>query len=233
MRYLLFVLVLSVLSSSFVQAECPTELAKSHLLGKISNPTKFFTPIRNYCSDEILNVFSNCIESSSDQKTIFFGTREKHYEDQKQAQCPFGYANEVRGGYLRFQKLNGRPVCLDPCESVAVGKFFRDEDKFGSRKALSVGDLVYIPELKGLKCGNKEHKGCVKVSHFIEYTNDPVIDIYSGTCASTINRGQCSSSKDSNLPEVVSIYKVNTTGKVNTSNSQLSLDTEDYLLNIY
>jgi hypothetical protein len=220
-------------TSPLVQAECPTELAKSHLLGKISNPTKFFTPIRNYCSDDILNVFSNCIETSSSQKTIFFGTREKHYEDQKQAQCPFGYANEVRGGYLRFQKLNGRPVCLDPCESVAIGKFFRDEEKFGTRKALNIGDTVYIPELKGLSCGNKKHEGCVKVSHFIEYTNDRVIDIYSGTCSSTITRGQCNNSKDSNLPEVVSIYKVNTSVKANSSNSQLSLDTEEYLLNIY
>lgn len=222
-----------LLGSVSYAAECPSELSKSHLLGKISGPSKFFTPVRSYCSDDILNVFSNCIEDASGSQTIFFGSREKHYEDQKQAECPFGYATEVRGGYLRFQKFNGKAVCLDPCESVAIGKFFRDEEKFGARKALSIGDLVYIPELKGLQCNNKKHEGCVKVSQFIEYTNDPVIDLYSGTCSSTINRGQCNKSKDAPMPEVVSIYKVNTTVKLKASDSQLSFDAQDYLLNIF
>ncbi len=233
MKYLSCLLAVFVVVSQASGAECPNELSKSQLLGKISNPTKFFTPIRSYCSDEILNVFSNCIESSESSQTLFFGSREKHFEEQKQAQCPYGYATEVRGGYLKFQKLNGKPVCLDPCQSVAIGKFFRDEEKFGPKKALSVGDTVYIPELKGLKCGSETHQGCVKVSHFLEYTASPVIDLFSGTCKTTINRGQCNSSNELTLPEVVSIYKVNTTGITNSTKTQLSFDTESYLLNIF
>lgn len=220
MRYLVLTLLLSI-TSQLALANCPTELSKSHLLGKIQNPTKSYTPIRSYCSDEILNIFSNCIESNSSGSVIYFGSREKHFENQKHADCPFGYATEVKNNFLRIQKLSGKPVCLSPCESIAVGKFFRDEQRFGLRKILNVGDMVYIPELKGLKCGDTTHKGCVRVSHFLEYTNNPVIDFYSGTCTSTISRGECSNQPTFKLPNAVSIYKVNA-GAVEKGETQLS-----------
>lgn len=213
-----------MLLAVFVQsafANCPTELSKSHLLGKVQNPTKFYTPIRSNCTDDILNIFTNCIETSSEDKTIFFGSREKHAETQKNADCPFGYAAEVKNNFLRFQKFAGKPVCLSPCESVAIGKFFRDEQRFGIRKALNIGDMVYIPELKGLKCGETTHKGCVRVSHFLEYTNNPVVDIYSGTCANTISKGECHTQPGINLPATVSIYKVNA-GQAPQGETQLS-----------
>lgn len=219
-----------LLLSSWSYAQCPSELSKSHLLGKASNPTKFYTPIRSFCSDEILNVFSNCIEVGSSDKTIFFGSRDKHSEDQTKADCPNGYATEARNGFLKFQKLNGKPVCLNACDSIAIGKFFRDEEKFGPRKALHVGDQIYIPELKGLHCGEKTHDGCVQVSQFIEYTNDPVIDLYSGTCRNSINKGICSGSKDEKLPQTLSIYKVNTKASPGVSETQLSSEVQNNLL---
>ncbi len=216
---------------SLAQATCPNELSKSHLLGKVSNPTKFYTPVKDYCSDETLNIFSNCIESSSSSKTLFFGSRERFSSLQAQSDCPNGYATEVKNGFLKFQQLNGKPVCLDSCDSISIGKFFRDEDKFGSRKVLSVGDTVYIPELKGQKCGSKVHAGCVTVSQFIEYTNSPVVDLYSGTCKSIV-KGLCKDNYDQKLPDIISVYKVNTR-PIGTSGSetQLSSEVQDYLLN--
>lgn len=161
---------------------------------------------------------------------MFFGSREKYSVEQTQSDCPNGYATEARNGFLKFQQFNGKPVCLDPCDSVAIGKFFRDEEKFGTRKALNIGDMVYIPELKGLQCGEKVHQGCVKVSQFIEYTNAPVVDLYSGTCKNTINRGLCNGSKDQKLPETVSIYKVNTKAEPGVSETQLSSEVQTFLL---
>ncbi len=218
---------------NFAQASCPNELSKSQLLGKVSNPTKFYTPVRDFCSDETLNVFSNCIETGSVDKTLFFGSRERFSSIQKQSDCPNGFATEVKNGFLKFQQFNGKPVCLDSCESIAIGKFFRDEDRFGSRKTLQIGDVVYIPELKGQTCANKTHDGCVTVSQFIEYTNSPVVDLYSGTCT-TIIRGLCRDNSDKKLPEVISVYKVNAKPVgTNPSETQLSFDVQDSLLNFY
>ncbi len=230
MKHGILILVCTLLSQTTF-ANCPTELSKSQLLGKVSDPSKFYTPIRSYCSDELLNIFSNCIESDSAEQTLFFGSREKHYESTKTADCPFGYATEARGGYLRFQKFNGKPVCLEPCETMAVGKFFRDQDKFGAKRALNIGDQIYIPQLKGLRCGKKIHKGCVRVSHFIEYTDKPIVDLYSGICSSSISRGVCRKSNDSDLPKVISIYKVENLRNPANAENQISFDTEDYLLN--
>jgi hypothetical protein len=230
---ILFLLNIS-LSQVSLAFECPNELSKSHLLGKVSNPTKFYTPSRDFCTDEALNVFSNCIETDRSSKTLFFGSRDRHSEPQQEADCPNGYAPEVRSGFLKFQKLNGKPVCLDPCESVAVGKFFRDEDRFGFKKSLSVGDKLYIPELKGLQCGDKVHKGCVTVTQFIEYTPNPAIDVYFGVCRNII-KGLCRDYNDQKLPDTFTIYKINLKTASPMSESQLSSknpgELQNYLLN--
>lgn len=218
-------------SLNFVYASCPNELSKSQLLGKVSNPTKFYTPIKDFCSDETLNIFSNCLEIGALDKILFFGSRDRFSSAQKRSDCPNGFATEVKNGYLKFQQHNGKPVCLDSCESIAIGKFFRDEDKFGTRKVLNIGDTVYIPELKGKMCGNKTHDGCVTVSQFIEYTNSPVVDLYSGTCKNIV-KGLCKDNTDQKLPEVISVYKVNAkpTG-TNPDETQLSSEVQNSLLN--
>lgn len=226
----LFYTLLIFKSLSALATECPTELSKSKLLGKVSNPTKFYTPIKEFCSDETLHIFSNCIENNDSEKTIYFGSRERYSVAQSQSPCPYGYAPQVKNGFLKFQKVNGKTMCLDPCDSVAVGKFFRDEDKFGMKRTLNVGDVIYIPELKGLKCGNKTHQGCVTVSQFIEYTNEPVIDVYSGTCKS-ISRGLCHDFSDKKLPDAITLYKVNTRKANEGSETQLSSEVQNNLLN--
>lgn len=209
---------------SLASASCPNELSKSQLLGKVSNPTKFYTPVKDFCSDDILHIYSNCLETGPKDKTLFFGARDRFSSVQNQSDCPNGYATEVKNGLLKFQQHNGKPVCLESCDSVAIGKFFRDEDRFGSRKVLKIGDTIYIPELKGQKCGEKIHEGCVKVSQFIEYTNLPVFDLYSGTCK-TINRGLCRETQDKKLPDVISVYKVNA-HPIGASGSETQLSTE-------
>lgn len=198
------------------------------MLGKVSQPTKFYTPEKEYCSDETLNVFSNCIEKTGSDKTLFFGSRDRHSEDQSKSQCPNGYAPQVKNGYLRFQRNSSKKVmCLDACESVAVGKFFRDKDKFGDKKALNIGDVIYIPELKGFKCAKQKsaHKGCVTVTQFIEYSNEPVVDVFSGTCGN-IGKGYCREFSEQRLPDTISVYKVNISNDLPTTETQLSSEAQ-------
>lgn len=206
MKILNFI-ILIILCHSTSYGKCPQQTSKKFMLGKVAEPSKFYTPIRNYCGDETLNIFSNCIEKKKSKDKVFFGNREKLDESPKIELCPHGYATQVVKGELSFQEFNGKKVCLNPCNSVAVGKFFRDQEKFGERKALSIGDVVYIPELKGEMCGEQKHDGCAIVSQFIEYTSDPVIDFYSGTCKK-IKKGLCLDFEDKKFPQSVSLFKL-------------------------
>lgn len=201
----IFVFVAGNLVIFASQAQCPTSVGKEWMLGKVGNPSKFFTPIKDDCDSETLNVFTNCIEASSGGQ-LYFGhiTRSEAADS---AQCPFGYSPQVANGLFSYQRYDNQKVCLDPCHSISVGKTFRDDQKFGERRALNIGDVVYVPELKGRTCGTQKHDGCAIVSQFIEYTNDPVLDFYAGTCKN-IARGRCLDYKDESLPSQVSLYKL-------------------------
>lgn len=204
-------LILLIFSFFFTQislaSSCPGSADKQWLLGQVGEPSRFFTPVKEACDSETLNVFTNCIETDNE---IFFGHITRS-EPLAQSQCPYGYAPRVANGFFGYQKYNDQKVCLDPCHSISVGKFFRDEQKFGSRKVLNIGDVVYVPELKGKSCGDKKDKkldGCAIVSQFIEYTDDPVIDFYSGTCKN-IFKGRCLDRKqEDSMPKQVRLYKL-------------------------
>lgn len=186
------------------QASCPDSVNKEWLLGKVANPTKFFTPVKEECDSDTLNVFTNCIDP--DNKQLFFGNIERT-EPLASTQCPFGYAPRVSKGFFGYERYNDQKVCLDPCHSISVGKTFRDEQRFGERRALSIGDVVFVPELKGKRCGDQKHDGCAIVSQFIEYSNDPILDFFSGTCKN-ISRGRCLDYHDEKLPSTVTVFKL-------------------------
>lgn len=203
---LIFVsLILGLSWTAKAQASsCPASVSKEWLVGKVGKPSKFFTPVKEDCDSDTLNVFTNCIESDKGQ--LYFGHLDRT-ESLASTQCPFGYAPQVNKGFFGHQKYNNQNVCLDPCHSISVGKTFRDEQRFGQRRALNIGDVVFVPELKGKRCGEQKHDGCAIVSQFIEYTNDPILDFFSGTCKK-IFKGRCLDYNDEKLPDTVSLYKL-------------------------
>ena len=201
-------ILISLISTTFIalsaSATCPASMDKEWLLGKVGSPSKYFTPVKEDCDSDTLNVFTNCIDTDNNQ--LFFGHTDRT-ESLSSALCPFGYAPQVSKGFFGHQKYNDQKVCLDPCHSISVGKTFRDEQRFGDRRALNIGDVIFVPELKGKRCGAQKHDGCAIVSQFIEYSNEPILDFFAGTCK-RIFKGQCLDYQDEKLPEAVTLYKL-------------------------
>lgn len=202
---IVFLSTINFIQPAWASGSCPANIDKEWMLGKVGKPSKFYTPVKTQCDDATLNVFTNCIQTQDSQQ-LYFGSLQR-FEEIKSAQCPFGYAPKVANGFFGYQRYDDKRVCLDPCNSISVGKFFRDEQRFGERRALNIGDVVFVPELKGKKCGTSTHDGCAIVTQFIEYTNEPVLDFYSGTCKN-IHRGLCLDYKDERLPSKVTLFKL-------------------------